>query len=65
MFISFYVPDFMSNTSHQAEDNFFISHRLLILPGLLNTLWTWEGGGRILLPPNSLVFYPRSIKFGM
>ena len=33
-----------------------------ILPGPLNTRWT--GGGRIL-PPNSLVFYPRSIKFGM
>ena len=34
-----------------------------ILPGLLNTLQT--RGGRILPPPNSLVFCPRSIKFGM
>ena len=34
-----------------------------ILPGLLNTLRTWGEG--ILPPPNSLVFYPRSIKFGM
>ena len=35
-----------------------------ILPGLLNTLQTW-GGGVFYPPPNSLVFYPRSIKFGM
>ena len=35
-----------------------------ILPGLLNTLQTW-GGAYFTLPPNSLVFYPRSIKFGM
>ena len=34
-----------------------------ILPGLLNTLQT--RGGRILPPPNSLVFYPRSMKFCM
>ena len=34
-----------------------------ILPGLLNTLRAW--GGRIYPPPNSPVFYPRSIKFGM
>ena len=33
-----------------------------ILPGLLNTLRTWEAYSP---PPNSLVFYPRSIKFGM
>ena len=35
-----------------------------ILPGLLNTLQTW-GGAYFTPPPNSLVFYPRSIKFGM
>ena len=35
-----------------------------ILTGLFNTLQN-RGGGRILPPPNSLVFYPRSIKFGM
>ena len=35
-----------------------------ILPGLLNT--RWNGGEHILpSPPNSLGFYPRSIKFGM
>ena len=34
-----------------------------ILPGLLNTLQTQ--GGIFYPPPNSLVFYPRSIKFGM
>ena len=34
-----------------------------ILPGLLNTLQT--RGGYFTPPPNSLVFYPRSIKFGM
>ena len=28
----------------------------ILIPGLLNTRWN---------PPNSLVFYPRSIKFGM
>ena len=33
------------------------------LPGLLNTLQTW--GGVFYPPPNSLVFYPRSIKFSM
>ena len=35
-----------------------------ILPGLLNTLQT-RGGAYFTTPPNSLVFYPRSIKFGM
>ena len=34
-----------------------------VLPGLLNIFRTW--GGHILPPSNSLLFYPRSIKFGM
>ena len=35
-----------------------------ILPWLLNTRQT-RGGGHILPPPNSLLFYPRNIKFGL